>query len=77
MRQRARFIFKVYRAEGLPQMDSNVTEKLKETFKFIMPQHKARDLVDPYVEISFCDQKVWKGNRCEKIFTSNYSRPFW
>ncbi|XP_077968337.1 otoferlin-like isoform X2 [Styela clava] len=51
-RQRARFIFKVYRAEGLPKMNTRMTEKLKS-----MLQGEMRDLVDPYVEISFCGQK--------------------
>nr|CAB3264595.1 otoferlin [Phallusia mammillata] len=51
-RQRARFIFKIYRAEGLPKMNTSITEKLKTVL-----QGEAKDLVDPYVEISFCDQK--------------------
>ena len=52
-RQRARFIFKIYQAEGLPKMNTSITEKLKTVL-----QGEARDLVDPYVEISFCGQKV-------------------
>ena len=52
-RQRARFIFKVYQAEGLPKMNTSVTEKLKTVL-----HGEARDLVDPFVEISFHGQKV-------------------
>lgn len=52
-RQRARFFFRIYHAEGLPKMNTTVTEKLKS-----MLQGEHRDLVDPYVEISFCGQKV-------------------
>lgn len=52
-RQRARFIFKIYKAEGLPKMNTRVTEKLKS-----MLQGEMRDLVDSFVEITFCGQKV-------------------
>ena len=52
-RQRARFVFKVYQAEGLPKMNTSVTEKLKTVL-----HGEARDLVDPFVEISFHGQKV-------------------
>ena len=52
-RQRARFIFKIYKAEGLPKMNTRMTEKLKS-----MLQGEMRDLVDSYVEITFCGQKV-------------------
>ncbi|XP_076803747.1 otoferlin-like isoform X4 [Clavelina lepadiformis] len=51
-RQRARYVFKIYQAEGLPKMNTSITEKLKTVL-----QGEARDLVDPYVEISFCDMK--------------------
>uniref|UniRef100_H2Z079 C2 domain-containing protein n=1 Tax=Ciona savignyi TaxID=51511 RepID=H2Z079_CIOSA len=51
-RQRARFIFKIYQADGLPKMNTSITEKLKTVL-----QGEAKDLVDPYVEITFCDQK--------------------
>ncbi|XP_078483992.1 otoferlin isoform X2 [Ciona intestinalis] len=51
-RQRARFIFKIYQADGLPKMNTSITEKLKTVL-----QGEAKDLVDPFVEITFCDQK--------------------
>ena len=52
-RQRARFIFRIYKAEGLPKMNTSIAEKLKTVL-----QGERRDLVDPFVEISFCGQKV-------------------
>ncbi|XP_069701783.1 otoferlin-like [Periplaneta americana] len=47
-RQRARFIVRVYRADGLPKMNSSIVANVKKAFT-----GEVKDLVDPYVQISF------------------------
>ena len=56
-RQRAKYIVRVYRADGLPRMNSTIMGTLKH---FIGPQ---KDLVDPFVQVSFAGLQVrvvWK-----------------
>ncbi|KAK3919848.1 Otoferlin, partial [Frankliniella fusca] len=47
-RQRAKFIIRVYRADGLPKMNSSIMANVKRAFT-----GEAKDLVDPYVQVSF------------------------
>nr|CAD7258972.1 unnamed protein product [Timema shepardi] len=47
-RQRARFIVRVYRADGLPKMNSSIVANVKKAFT-----GEFKDLVDPYVQVSF------------------------
>ncbi|KAM0725203.1 Otoferlin [Formica fusca] len=47
-RQRARFIVKIYRADGLPKMNSSIMANVKKAFT-----GEVKDLVDPYVQVSF------------------------
>ncbi|XP_054274223.1 otoferlin-like [Macrosteles quadrilineatus] len=47
-RQRARFIVRVYRADGLPKMNSSLMANVKKAFT-----GEVKDLVDPYVQVSF------------------------
>ncbi|XP_023341787.1 otoferlin, partial [Eurytemora carolleeae] len=47
-RQRAKFIIRIYRADGLPRMNSSLVANLKHAFGA-----PPRDLVDPYVQVSF------------------------
>ncbi|CAL7945461.1 unnamed protein product [Xylocopa violacea] len=47
-RQRAKFIVKVYRADGLPKMNSSIMANVKKAFT-----GEIKDLVDPYVQVSF------------------------
>ncbi|KAF4526880.1 hypothetical protein B566_EDAN013791 [Ephemera danica] len=47
-RQRARFIVRIYRADGLPKMNSSIVANVKKAFTGEM-----KDLVDPYVQVSF------------------------
>ncbi|XP_050085649.1 otoferlin-like isoform X2 [Anopheles aquasalis] len=47
-RQRAKFIVKVYRADGLPRMNSSIMANVKRAFT-----GEAKDLVNPYVQVSF------------------------
>ncbi|XP_018569831.1 otoferlin-like [Anoplophora glabripennis] len=47
-RQRARFIVKIYRADGLPKMNSSLMANVKKAFT-----GELTDLVDPYVQVSF------------------------
>ncbi|XP_046413657.1 otoferlin-like isoform X1 [Neodiprion fabricii] len=47
-RQRARFVVKIYRADGLPKMNSSIMANVKKAFT-----GEAKDLVDPYVQVSF------------------------
>ncbi|KAK5642921.1 hypothetical protein RI129_009088 [Pyrocoelia pectoralis] len=47
-RQHARFIIKIYRADGLPKMNSSIMANVKKAFT-----GESNDLVDPYVQVSF------------------------
>ncbi|XP_012269850.2 otoferlin isoform X2 [Athalia rosae] len=47
-RQRAKFVVKIYRADGLPKMNSSIMANVKKAFT-----GEAKDLVDPYVQVSF------------------------
>ncbi|XP_034017505.1 otoferlin isoform X1 [Thalassophryne amazonica] len=51
-RQWARFYVKVYRAEGLPKMNTTIMANVKKAFI-----GENRDLVDPYVQVQFAGQK--------------------
>lgn len=52
-RQWARFYVKIYRAEGLPRMNTSLMANMKKAF---IGDNK--DLVDPYVQVFFAGQKV-------------------
>ncbi|KAI4500926.1 hypothetical protein M0802_004137 [Mischocyttarus mexicanus] len=47
-RQRAKFIVKIYRADGLPKMNSSIMANVKKAFT-----GEVKDLVDPHVQVSF------------------------
>ncbi|CAG9763070.1 unnamed protein product [Ceutorhynchus assimilis] len=47
-RQRAQFVVKIYRADGLPKMNSSLMANVKKAFT-----GELNDLVDPYVQVSF------------------------
>nr|XP_021208193.1 otoferlin isoform X3 [Bombyx mori] len=47
-RQRAKFIVKVYKAEGLPKMNYSIISNVKRAFT-----GESTELVDPYVQVSF------------------------
>ncbi|XP_064626480.1 otoferlin-like [Lineus longissimus] len=47
-RSRAQFIVKIYRAEGLPKMNTGIMANVKKAFT-----GEAKDLVDPYVQVTF------------------------
>ncbi|XP_007937072.1 otoferlin [Orycteropus afer afer] len=51
-RQWARFYMKIYRAEGLPRMNTSLMANVKKAF---IGENK--DLVDPYVQVFFAGQK--------------------
>ncbi|XP_042658936.1 otoferlin isoform X3 [Tyto alba] len=51
-RQWARFYIKIYRAEGLPRMNTSIMANVKKAF---IGDNK--DLVDPYVQVLFAGQK--------------------
>jgi len=59
-RQWARFYVKIYRAEGLPKMNTSIMANVKKAF---IGENK--DLVDPYVQVQFAGQKV--GRICINI----------
>lgn len=52
-RQRARFIVKIYRADGLPKMNSSLMANVRKAFT-----GELNDLVDPYVQVSFAGLMV-------------------
>lgn len=60
-RQWARYYLKIYRAEGLPRMNTSIMANVKKAF---IGENK--DLVDPYVQVHFAGQKV-KYSKIEKI----------
>ncbi|XP_038216884.1 otoferlin-like [Zerene cesonia] len=47
-RQRARFIIKIYKADGLPKMDSSLLANIKSAFT-----GESQDIIDPYVQVCF------------------------
>ncbi|XP_043918777.1 otoferlin isoform X5 [Protopterus annectens] len=51
-RQWARFYVKIYKAEGLPRMNTSIMANVK---KALIGENK--DLVDPYVQVQFAGQK--------------------
>ncbi|KAG5211291.1 hypothetical protein JEQ12_013720, partial [Ovis aries] len=51
-RQWARFYVKIYRAEGLPRMNTSLMANVKKAFT-----GENKDLVDPYVQVLFAGQK--------------------
>lgn len=52
-RQRAKFVVKIYRADGLPRMNSSIMANVKRAFT-----GEAKDLVSPYVQVSFAGLSV-------------------
>ena len=52
-RQRAKYIVRIYRADGLPRMNSSIMANLKHAFGGL-----TKDLVDPYVQVSFAGLTV-------------------
>ncbi|XP_020629755.1 otoferlin-like isoform X2 [Orbicella faveolata] len=52
-RPKAKIIVKIYRAEGLPKMNSGLMANVKKAFT-----GEVRDLVDPYVEVCFAGHKA-------------------
>ena len=52
-RQRAKYIVRIYRADGLPRMNSSIMANLKHAFG-----GPPKDLVDPYVQVSFAGLTV-------------------
>lgn len=64
-RQWARFYVKIYRAEGLPKMNTSIMANVKKAF---IGENK--DLVDPYVQVLFAGQKV--GRILINIHTLNF-----
>lgn len=52
-RQRARFVVKIYRADGLPRMNSSIMANMKRAFT-----GETKDLVNPYVQVSFAGLMV-------------------
>ncbi|XP_062979851.1 otoferlin isoform X1 [Elgaria multicarinata webbii] len=65
-RQWARFYIKIYRAEGLPRMNTSIMANVK---KALIGENK--DLVDPYVQVVFAGQKGKTS-----VQKSSYE-PFW
>lgn len=51
----ARFYVRLYRAEGLPKMNSSIMANVTKAFV-----GDSKDLVDPFVEVSFAGQTVRK-----------------
>lgn len=52
-RQRAKFVIKIYRADGLPRMNSSLMANVKKALT-----GEWKDLVSPYVNISFAGLSV-------------------
>lgn len=52
-RQRAKYVVRIYRADGLPKMNSTLVANVKKAFT-----GENRDLVDPFVQVSFAGLTV-------------------
>ncbi|XP_047135991.1 otoferlin isoform X1 [Hydra vulgaris] len=52
-RPKARIVVKLYKAEGLPKMNSGLMAHMKRAFT-----GEVRDLADPYIEVSFAGHKA-------------------
>lgn len=61
-RQRAKFIVKIYRADGLPEMNYSILANVKKAFT-----GESQDLVDPYVQVCFAGMTVSVNVRVLKI----------
>lgn len=66
-RQWARFYVKIYRAEGLPKMNTSIMANVKKAFI-----GENRDLVDPYVQVQFAGQKVIPTSTCNLLFSASF-----
>lgn len=64
-RQWARYYLKIYRAEGLPRMNTSIMANVKKAF---IGENK--DLVDPYVQVQFAGQRVSDCHDPEHLFPS-------
>lgn len=71
-RQWARFYVKIYRAEGLPKMNTSIMANVKKAFI-----GENRDLVDPYVQVLFAGQRVGQLQppTTHEVLTSPYHEP--
>lgn len=56
-RQRTKFVVKIYRADGLPRMNSSLMANVKKAFT-----GESKDLVNPYVQVSFAGLSVMNNN---------------
>ncbi|XP_045490218.1 otoferlin-like [Pieris rapae] len=65
-RQRARFIIKIYKADGLPKMDTSLLANIKSAFT-----GESQDIIDPYVQVSFA------GMTGKTSVQKNCSAPVW
>ncbi|CAH0402078.1 unnamed protein product [Chilo suppressalis] len=65
-RQRARFIVKIYRADGLPKMNYSILANVKRAFT-----GETQDLVDPYVQVCFAGM-----TGCTSVKKNSYT-PVW
>ena len=52
-RQRARFVVRIYKADGLPKMNYNIVAQMKRALGGDL-----RDLVDPFVQVSYAGMSV-------------------
>lgn len=52
-RPKARIVVKLYKAEGLPKMNSGLMANVKKAFT-----GEVRDLVDPYIDVQFAGQRA-------------------
>lgn len=64
-RQRAKFVIKIYRADGLPRMNSSLMANVKRAFT-----GEVKDLVSAYVHVSFAGLSVIIS--CFSFFSSNF-----
>ncbi|RXM34792.1 Otoferlin [Acipenser ruthenus] len=68
-RQWARYYIKIYRAEGLPKMNTSIMANMKKAF---IGENK--DLVDPYVQVLFAGQKGLEKQQPQSGYTASHDR---
>ena len=62
-RSRAKYVIRIHKAQGLPKMNTGIVANVKKAFT-----GESKDLVDPYVKVSFAGHIVSFMLKIEIVF---------